>query len=355
MGPTGSAYGAHVAWTTEFQKDTEVTVRIVGVESMVERWRYMKEGMFFTTADRFPDELIRAQGEGFASRDGGPFQLRLMYPCGKLDSGYVVRGDSDIKTPYDLKGKRIAFLVWDPTKTSMTALLAWGNVSPEDVEWVPAGGVAATQSLIMDGKADVTFAFTHSPGWFEAEAAPHSIRWLDLNSKAEPEAAARYLEVRPGYIFGPATVGVPTAQGVWMLNSIAQYITQAQSDTDLVYNVVKWLDENHDKYKDAHPFCAAMTIENLVWLAEHEFVPLHEGTQRYLEEKGLWTAAHDARWQQNIDLFTKWVEAYQTAIDMADEKGLKVDPENEEWVQFWMEYSAGTGLPPFQYFVQGLD
>jgi len=97
-----------------------------------------------------------------------------------------------------------------------------------------------------------------------------------------------------------------------------------------------------------------MTREYLMELAETDFVPLHDGAVKYLEEEGLWTAAHEARRQQNIELFAKWVEAYQTAIEMADEKELQVDPENEEWVQLWEEYSAGLGYPPFQYFL-GLD
>jgi len=354
MGPTGSAYGATVAWTAEMQKDTGMTIRIVSVENQRERYRYMKQGLFTLTPERFPDDLIRAQTEGFAYRDGGPWQQRIVWPCGVLSSGYVVRGDSDINTPYDLKGKTIGFLVWDPAKKSMISLLAWGNVSEDEVNWVPAAGIKATQTLILSGKADVVFAFPNNPVWFEAEAAPNGIKWLELNSKTDPEAAARYLEVRPGYVFGPCAAGVPSALGKWLITSVASYLTQAETDSELIYHMVKWLDENHDKYKDAHAYAPTMTLEYLMTLAEIDFIPLHDGAVKYLEEKGLWTAAHEARRQQNINLLTKWVEAYQNAIDVADEKGLTIDPENEEWVKLWMDYSASLGYPPFQYFL-GLD
>jgi hypothetical protein len=73
-----------------------------------------------------------------------------------------------------------------------------------------------------------------------------------------------------------------------------------------------------------------------------------------MEEKGLWTPAYEARRQQNIDLFDAWEEEWDWAIDKADEQGIKVDPANPEWERFWREYSASTGLPPFQYFL-GLD
>jgi hypothetical protein len=83
-------------------------------------------------------------------------------------------------------------------------------------------------------------------------------------------------------------------------------------------------------------------------------VPLHDGAVKYLEEQGEWTPAHEARRQQNIDLFNKWTEAWETAVDKADEQEITVDPANEDWVSFWAEQSASTGLPPFQYFL-GLD
>jgi hypothetical protein len=97
-----------------------------------------------------------------------------------------------------------------------------------------------------------------------------------------------------------------------------------------------------------------MTIEYLMTLAEIDFVPLHDGAVQYLEEIGKWTPAHEARRQQNIDLFTNWEEEWNWAIDKADEMGMEVNPANEEWERFWSEYSASTGLPPFQYFL-GLD
>ena len=95
-----------------------------------------------------------------------------------------------------------------------------------------------------------------------------------------------------------------------------------------------------------------MTIDNLMGTAERSYTPLHDGTVRYLEEIGRWTPAHEARRHQNIDLLTRWVEAYRAAIDEADEKGIQVDPENEEWIELW--YSRRSELPEMKSF-PGLD
>ena len=354
MGASSSIYPATVAWTAEMQKDSGTTIRIVSVENLVERYRYMKKGLFTITGERFTDAMMRAQTEGFAHLDGGPWQQRIIWPGGVFYSGYAMRGDSNIETPYDLKGKKIAYLVWDPSKTTMLSLLAWGNVSEDEVTWVPANSIKATQSLVMSGGADITFAFANNPVWYEAEATPHGAKWMDLNSETDREGAKRYVEVRPDYIFGPCAIGVPSAMGKWMMFNQGSYLTQAETDSELIYHITKWMDENHAKYKDSHAHCPTMTLETLVKLAETDFIPLHDGTVKYLEEKGLWTTAHEARRQQNIELLTKWVEAYETAIDMAAEQGINIDPENEEWVQLWMDYSAGLGYPSFQYFL-GLD
>jgi hypothetical protein len=92
-----------------------------------------------------------------------------------------------------------------------------------------------------------------------------------------------------------------------------------------------------------------------MYLGEHNFKPLHDGTVRYLEEKGLWTQAHEARRQANIALLDRWIEAYQEAIDMADDAGIAIDPGNEEWMELWENYKEELGLPRFDVFPEGLD
>ena len=68
------------------------------------------------------------------------------------------------------------------------------------------------------------------------------------------------------------------------------------------------------------------------------YEPLHDGTVRYLEEKGLWTEELEDRRQFNIEQMTLWVDAFQAAVDMADERDMDVNPDNEEWQEFWENY-----------------
>ncbi len=148
------------------------------------------------------------------------------------------------------------------------------------------------------------------------------------------------------------TQGPPSAIGVWALAILSARITSEDIDPELVYHLAKWLDENYDLYKDNHTWNQYMTLDNTMKVVETWYAPAHEGLVKYLKEKGVWTAAHDARQEQNIELITRYIDAYEAAIDKADEQGIMIDPENEEWMELWENYKKD--LLPFRMFL-GLD
>ena len=61
-------------------------------------------------------------------------------------------------------------------------------------------------------------------------------------------------------------------------------ICQKSLDTDLVYKLTKALFENNDYLKKIHPSAAYTTPENTV---KYSAIPLHPGTIKYLQEKGI--------------------------------------------------------------------
>ncbi|GAI23925.1 unnamed protein product [marine sediment metagenome] len=187
--------------------------------------------------------------------------------------------------------------------------------------------------------------------WLEVEASPHGLAWIELDAEADPEGAARFFEVDASASFGKLTVGCPSSLGVPSLVTIPYLSTHVNQDTELVYHLVKWLAENQEKFKDAHPYLAHATVDNLMKLAEVEFKPLHDGAVKYLEEIGLWTPDHEARRQQNIELITRYAEAFAEALEIADAEGMKVDAENEEWLELWENYKKEINLPTFKLFV----
>jgi uncharacterized protein len=113
-------------------------------------------------------------------------------------------------------------------------------------------------------------------------ATTHEIRMIGFT----PEQTGTILAANPTYsavelaggVYRGIDQPVPTI-GVWNV-----MICQASLDTDLVYQLVKALFEHNDYLKKIHPSAAYTTPENAVKYAQ---IPLHPGTIKYLEEKGI--------------------------------------------------------------------
>jgi len=81
-----------------------------------------------------------------------------------------------------------------------------------------------------------------------------------------------------GGVYRGADQAVPTI-GVWNV-----MICQASLNTDLVYSLVKALYDHNDYLLKIHPSASYTTPENAV---KYSPIPLHPGTIKYLQEKGV--------------------------------------------------------------------
>lgn len=113
-------------------------------------------------------------------------------------------------------------------------------------------------------------------------ATTHEIQMIGFS----PEQAEKILAANKTYS------GVELAGGVYRgidqpVSTIGVWnvmICQASLDADMVYQLAKALFENNDYLKKIHPSAAYTTPENAV---KYSPIPLHPGTIKYLEEKGV--------------------------------------------------------------------
>ena len=356
--PVGSlGYTTLVGWTALLQKDTGMQMRLVPGPTGVENYKNLKEGRFFWMLDSNSQVAGLMEGTAaYASRDLGPFQIRCFWPSNASVTGYMVRGDSDIKTPQDIKpGTRIAYYAASPMgKLTGEAIVAWAGLDPEDVEWVPFTGFWTDLALVAEGKADITWSYPSAPKLFEQEAAPQGIAWIDLDTEADPEGAKRFLDVWRTIGFGVNEIGCPSSIGNKGLLTITMHLTRAENDAELIYQICKWLWDNYDKYQDISPTLKYHDIDTVMKMVETSFVPAHDGLIKYLKELGKWTPAHQARQEANVDLMNRYEEAYDEAITLAGEEGITVDPTNDDWIELWENYKKELALPLFKQFI-GLE
>ncbi len=336
-------YVVSIAWSTPLGEDTGMTVRVVVQPDMYLRYIWLRTGVIDVTSLKQSGRPWIETGQEQASRDGGPSQLRGFGVSGKRDSGWATTPATGIKTPFDIKpGTRIIFPAHlGPLEQaeSQQGLVAWAQVDVEDIIWVPSAHKAAVSQLLMEGRGDIAYVEnTIAAQWYEVEAGPRGLSWLDLDSKANPEAAARYAAAHPEVTFAVISNGTPSSLGHYGMTTMGPILAMDTTDPELVYHLGKWFDEKYDLYKDNHPILAGFTLDNVMTLAEGHYMPLHEGMVKYLKELGLWTPSAEARREFNLDTINKYIELYRAALLEADTKGVEVNPKNKEWIDLWYTY-----------------
>jgi hypothetical protein len=346
-----SVYAQTLSWSALLEEQTKMKVRVIPSDNYVERARTHKAGQYVISLNTPTEVFTQVEAnEMHATREGGPYDTRLFWTNSKNPFGFIVSKDSDVKTIYDLRKKKPKIALFTPSTASVLhvkALLAMIRMDEKDVTFVPVTTWANSTKSVPEGKADVAFAGPTASVSVEAEASAKGIRWLDY-PKDDKEALARYARVMRGISFGVCTTGVKSANGVYMAANVNQYYVRGSEDPELMYQLAKWLVDSYPKYKDKHPHNETMSVDvqgEILAAARHmNYIPVHDGTVRYLKEKGKWSAAETAWSDKNRELVARYTKAYQAAIAAADQKNIKVVPDNNEWVALWGSYKKDFPL-----------
>ncbi|MBT3915903.1 MAG: TAXI family TRAP transporter solute-binding subunit [Rhodospirillaceae bacterium] len=345
-----------VAWTSEFSAKTGVRVRVLPTPNGYARTTWLNSNQGKLSLYQPSDYFAQMEGiEGYASRVAGPSDTRVMYVNLVTPWGYMVRGDSKIKSIKDIKSStKVAFYSGSSfISTGAKAVLAYAGVKLSDATKVEVGSYPANTAIIVEGRADVAFTSPISGTSYKAEAGPNGIRWLGINRGDSGFAAYRKLQA--GYVPTKTVSGPKSAIGIVMDHAFQTQHVRASESADFVYNLTKWLDQNHDTFKGKFVHAKMMTVKNLVaYLDQGMLEPLHEGTIKYLKEKGVWKASYQARQDKILTIVNKRIAIFQDALDAADKlnttKGQKLYrkiytvPDNKNWQAFWKDYKKQRGL-----------
>ena len=343
-GPTGETYTLTAVWSPLLGNMTGTKVRQMPEWSDALRFNNLRTGKIDTTTQSA--SAIAHQTEAtdtYATREGGPFQSRILWISNITGFAPMVSGSSSIKTIHDLKpGVKFAYgASYGATAVeSANAVAAWAGLQPKDIVMVPFANIVMTGMAVTTGKADVTYMLVTAGYTFKYEKARGGVRYLELNAKKDPEGAKRWLAVKPVGSFGiPSQHKTPpSAKGISMNITPGYYVVDKSMDPELAYHVVKWLNENYGTYKDKHKSSPEISLKSFRKNVDTIYFPLHEGVIKYLKELGQWTSKDDQRQAYNVGLVTRYEKAYKTAIAEADKKGIEVKPDNKAWIALWNSY-----------------
>lgn len=296
------AHGAFLSmvFSEAISKETGIKTRPLPAPGDVGRFLAIKHGNAEVGVFSAASIYIASHGlMEFEKSKQGPQRIRMIYGGDTLPHGLIVKADSGIKTWADLKGKRVAMA---PGLFSLTvpAFLAYGGLTFDDVTLIKASGYVSAIKMVMSGAADACHGTPMTPLIKEMEAAPYGLRFMPIDPNNK-EAVARMLKVAPFLsnieLIKFGALGVGSENGIYLPAYPMAVTTYAFVDPDIVYTIIKALDEGRDLYKNAKlPSTALFTMERTFSLKLPISVPFHEGAVRYAKEKGFWTEKQE-KWQ----------------------------------------------------------
>lgn len=198
----------------------------------------------------------------------------------------VVRGDSDIKTIEDLKGKRIApGLKGTSGEVLVRNILMVHGLSYKDMAKVEHLAYADAAMQMKDGHIDAFMPFTTVPAPVIQDTAVSlggGVRILSLSLEKFNELK----KINDGYSALPVEAGVYKGQDVKALcvGSNNVVICQKGLPDQLVYDMTKALVENKERFSKVHKVVQSWTPEYAV---KDIGVPLHPGALKYYKEIGI--------------------------------------------------------------------
>lgn len=339
LGSSGYAEASGIA--DAIMKKQPMKVRIVPSGTSIGRLLPMKQGK--ANYGFLANELyFSAEGTfDFAAPSWGPQDVRVVL-ARPASNAMATAGDIGVKEVKDLKGKRIGYVKGNPSVNVKTdAYLAFAGLTRADVQVVWFGSYNAMKTAVINNQLDSFSSVTTSANMREIEASPRGLTYPPF----PPSDKAGWDRIRAvADFFEPyhetAGAGISKEKPIDLVGYRYPIIaTYANTSADEVYSIVKAIDESMDLIK-------AITASSGNWAPNISGkppadAPWHEGSIRYLKEKGIWKPEHQA-WQDQRMARLKKVQA-----GWADAQKKFKGQGDEAWAKFWEEYRVKTlGLAP---------
>jgi TRAP transporter TAXI family solute receptor len=250
----------------------------------------------------------------FGAPSWGPQPIRgLMLNTSDQVLTVVAARDAGVRTVADLKGKRVAWVIGAPSlNQNITAMLAFANLTWNDVQKVEFGGFGAAMDGIVNNQVDAAFTSSISGLAYKVAKSPRGLVYpvFAHNDKA---GWARMNAVAPFFFPFMGTEGAELSKDKPAESATYPYpilMTYAAQDAGLVYNMTKAMVETFDMYKDGAPGNSGWAVarQNFAWV-----IPFHDGAIRFWKEAGQWKPEHQAHndklLQRQKVLAAAWAEA----------------------------------------------
>jgi uncharacterized protein len=223
---------------------------------------------------------------GTSEYEGDKFdKLRAVFSVHGEPFNVIARNDSGIESFDDLKGKRVN--IGNPgsgQRATMEVVMDAKGWTLDDFALASELKPAEQAAALGDNKVDAIIYTVGHPNGSIQEAVSTIDAHLVPVTGAEID---KLVEENPFY--AKATVPGGMYQGtdadVETFGVKATFVTSADVPDDVVYEVVKAVFDNFDRFKKLHPAFEGLTKEGMI--SDGLSAPLHPGAEKYFKEAGL--------------------------------------------------------------------
>jgi uncharacterized protein len=293
----GSAgYNQSVGIGNALKQKYNVSLRVLPGKNDISRNLPLRSGQVQFSANGVGGTYLAQEGLfDFGAKEWGPQPVRgLMLNTSDQLLTILAAKDSGVKTIADLKGKRVAWVIGAPSlNQNITAILAFANLTWDDVKKVEFGGFGASMDGIVNNQVDAAFSSSVSGKAYAIAKSPRGLVYPVISHK-DKEGWKRLNALAPFFKPFMGTEGAELSKDNPAESSSYPYpilMTYAVQDADLVYNMTKAMVESFDLYKASAPGASGWAVERQIfdWV-----VPFHDGAIRYWKEAGQWKPAYQA-------------------------------------------------------------
>lgn len=196
----------------------------------------------------------------------------------------IARADAGIESFDDLKGKRVN--VGNPGSgqlATMEVVLDAKGWSMSDFALASELKPAEQAAALGDNKVDaIVYTVGHPNGSIQEAVSTVDAKLVPV----EGDAIDKLVEDNPFYAYATVPGGMykGTDSDVKTFGVKATFVTSSDVDDDVVYEVVKAVFDNFDRFKKLHP--AFETLKEEEMISDGLSAPLHDGAVKYYKERG---------------------------------------------------------------------
>jgi TRAP transporter TAXI family solute receptor len=294
------------------------------------------------------DTYFASEGlDRYADITWGPQPLRVVWLGRQPGNAAVTRGDSGIKTLADLKGKRLPWIPGSVFNIFHEGMLAFANLTWDDVKKVQVTGFGAMLRALVDGKIDAAMAAVTSPPLYELQASPHGLGYIPLPG-SDKEGWARFQKFAPYYFPYKAIFGAGVSEEHPVECSSCAYpgtVCYDFLDGDTAYFMTRAIHECYPSMaKKSELMKRFWSLEECLELFERSRGYIfHPGSVRYFKEIKVWKPGWDELQRKRLERQKGLAALWDKTMAEAEEKKIKAG----DFGAFWKKkHNESFGVLP---------